>query len=249
MKRCILAIVVGVVVSVCARAQAAPSYQATFSVSSDWGSGFIGGISILNTGSTPITDWTLAFDFDRNISNLWDGIILSRSGSRYTVDNAGWNGTIAAGQSVSFGFQGDPGGPPAPTNYELVLPAPPPPPVYELDYAIVNDWGTGFQAEVTIRNVGTALIDGWTLAFDLGRTVTQVWNATAGVESPGRPSFTSVSYTAQIAAGSSVSFGFIASGSGATPSNIRLNDVVPVPEPVLAPWLVAGALLVGRRRR
>jgi cellulase/cellobiase CelA1 len=229
------------------RAAAAPSYEATFAVNSSWASGFTAGISLRNTGTEPITDWTLAFDFDRTITNLWNGVILSHAGTRYTVDNAGWNGTIAPGKSVSFGFQGQPGAPPAPTNYELVLPAPPPP-QFQMDYSIVSDWGQGFEASVAIRNLGAQPIEGWTLAFDLPRTVTQVWNAALGAESPTRPTFSSLSYNATIPAGGSVSYGFLASGSGALPGNVRLNGVTPVPEPAGAVFVLLAAAAVLARR-
>jgi hypothetical protein len=34
-------------------------------------------------------------------------VIVSRVGTRYVIKNADWNGTIAAGAEISFGFQAD----------------------------------------------------------------------------------------------------------------------------------------------
>jgi len=34
-------------------------------------------------------------------------VIVSHVGTRYVIKNADWNGTIAAGAEVSFGFQAD----------------------------------------------------------------------------------------------------------------------------------------------
>jgi hypothetical protein len=71
----------------------------------DWGSGFVMNIHLRNNGATAINGWTLEFDLDADITNLWDGVIVSRSGSKYTVRAEAWNPTIAAnGGEVSFGF-------------------------------------------------------------------------------------------------------------------------------------------------
>ena len=95
---------------------------AAFQVTQDWGSGFGGQIAITNTASTPVPNWTLAFDFDRSLSSAWDGTITSHVGNHYVVTNAGWNATIAAnGGTASFGFNGASGnvGTDRPTNYTL----------------------------------------------------------------------------------------------------------------------------------
>jgi len=92
----------------------------SFKVTQDWGSGFQGEITIKNLGSTAIKDWTLQFDFARNISSIWDARLTTTSGNTKTVSNAGWNADIPAGGSVSFGFVGDPGNvTDAPTNYRV----------------------------------------------------------------------------------------------------------------------------------
>jgi aryl-phospho-beta-D-glucosidase BglC (GH1 family) len=82
---------------------------ATFTDVSDWGSGFTGNITIANQGSTSINGWTLQFDFAGTISQIWNGQILSQTGNHFAIGNLSYNGTIGAGQSVSFGFNGAPG--------------------------------------------------------------------------------------------------------------------------------------------
>jgi cellulose 1,4-beta-cellobiosidase len=74
--------------------------------SNDWGSGFLGNVTITNNGSSPVNGWMLQFDFPGNqqITNLWNGI-YSQSGTAVTVNSAGWNSTISANGSISFGFQ------------------------------------------------------------------------------------------------------------------------------------------------
>lgn len=91
----------------------------SFVVTSNWGSGFNGDVTVTNrrltqgarSGAGSITNgWTVTFDFDGEISSLWSGSIVSRTGSTYTVVNAAWNGSLAVGQSATFGFTASPGG-------------------------------------------------------------------------------------------------------------------------------------------
>ncbi|WBB79432.1 glycosyl hydrolase family 18 protein [Micromonospora sp. WMMD882] len=85
------------------------------------------------------------------------------------------------------------------------------------------DWGTGWEGRYTVSNGGGSAISGWTVAFDLpaGTTVGTYWDAL--LTSAGqRHTFTNRSWNGVIAPGASVSFGFIATGSG-TPVNCALN--------------------------
>jgi aryl-phospho-beta-D-glucosidase BglC (GH1 family) len=81
-----------------------------FAVQNDWGSGFTANVTIQNNGTNPINGWTLEFDSPVNITNIWNAVIVSHVGTHYVIQNASWNASIAAGGSVSFGFQGAPGG-------------------------------------------------------------------------------------------------------------------------------------------
>ena len=52
----------------------------------------------------------MEFDTPAQIGNIWNAEIVSRVGNRYVVRNAAYNPQVAAGQTVSFGFQASPGG-------------------------------------------------------------------------------------------------------------------------------------------
>ncbi|RAO20104.1 chitinase [Micromonospora noduli] len=98
---------------------ALPAYAAgataSFVKTADWGSGWEGKYTITNGGSSTINGWSLAFDLPSGttLGSYWDAL-LSSSGQRHTFTNRSWNGTIAPGASVSFGFlasgSGSPGG-------------------------------------------------------------------------------------------------------------------------------------------
>ena len=83
------------------------SATASFADVNDWGNGFTGSITLSNTGNTDINGWTLQFDFAGNITDIWNAQIVSHVGNHYVIQNADWNATIAAGQSIDFGFNAD----------------------------------------------------------------------------------------------------------------------------------------------
>ncbi|MEV4713071.1 cellulose binding domain-containing protein [Micromonospora sp. NPDC049374] len=92
----------------------AAGVTANFVKTSDWGSGWEGKYTITNGGGTTVNGWSLAFDLPAGttVGTYWDALLTS-SGQRYTFTNRSWNGTIAPGGSVSFGFLGSGSGVPA----------------------------------------------------------------------------------------------------------------------------------------
>ncbi len=94
------------------------SSAAAFKVVSDWSSGFTGQITVTNTSSSAVTSWKVEFDFPYTISSIWNASIVSHSGNHYVIENASWNGSLAAGAKATFGFSASPGNVSSdPTNY------------------------------------------------------------------------------------------------------------------------------------
>ena len=60
----------------------------SFAVVNDWGSGFQGQITITDPLTTPINNWSLAFDFNHSITNLWNGTIASQTGTNRALFHA-----------------------------------------------------------------------------------------------------------------------------------------------------------------
>jgi chitinase len=94
-------------VGLAAPAQAASTATATYTKSSDWGTGFGGQWTVKNTGTSAISSWTVEWDFPSgtSVTSAWDADVTN-SGNHWTAKNKSYNGTIAAGASVSFGFNG-----------------------------------------------------------------------------------------------------------------------------------------------
>jgi hypothetical protein len=85
------------------------SAACTYTIESEWSNGFVANITIKNDTAAPISNWSVNWGYSANrISGTWNATV---SGSNpYTASNVSWNGNIAVGQSVSFGFQGEKNG-------------------------------------------------------------------------------------------------------------------------------------------
>ncbi|MCX4988409.1 MULTISPECIES: glycoside hydrolase family 18 chitinase [unclassified Streptomyces] len=95
-------------------AQAATTATATYAKTQDWGTGFEGKWTVKNTGTTAISSWTIEWDFPSgtSVTSAWDADVTN-SGTHWTAKNKSWNGSLAAGASVSFGFNGAGSGSPS----------------------------------------------------------------------------------------------------------------------------------------
>jgi len=82
-------------------------YEIDFNVTSDWYTGFNGEISITNVSDEPIEAWTLSFDSNFDINNIWNAKLLTSENRSYEVANQLWTTPIKAGESASFGFSAE----------------------------------------------------------------------------------------------------------------------------------------------
>ncbi|MFJ3825798.1 glycosyl hydrolase family 18 protein [Streptomyces nodosus] len=99
-------------------AQAAASATATYAKSQDWGTGFEGKWTVTNSGTAAISSWTIEWDFPSgtSVTSAWDADVTN-SGTHWTAKNKSYNGSLAPGASVSFGFNGAGSG--SPSNCKL----------------------------------------------------------------------------------------------------------------------------------
>ncbi|MDF3297838.1 glycoside hydrolase family 18 chitinase [Streptomyces tropicalis] len=105
-------------VGLAAPAHAAANATATYTRTSDWGTGFGGQWTVRNTGTSALSSWTVEWDFPAgtSVTSAWDADVTS-SGTHWTARNKSYNGTLAPGASVSFGFNGAGSG--SPSNCRL----------------------------------------------------------------------------------------------------------------------------------
>jgi aryl-phospho-beta-D-glucosidase BglC (GH1 family) len=73
----------------------------------DWSNGFTGSVRLTNTGTAPLSSWTLAFAFPsgQTLTQGWSAT-WAQTGSAVTATSLAWNGPLAPGTSVEIGFNG-----------------------------------------------------------------------------------------------------------------------------------------------
>ena len=65
------------------------NYRIIFTLSSYWETGYNANIRIENIGRETIHNWCLMFEYDGEISNTWNGNIMSHEDNKYIIKNAG----------------------------------------------------------------------------------------------------------------------------------------------------------------
>ncbi len=81
-------------------------YSITYEVISEWEDQFNANILITNNRDIAIEEWYLEFDYNVEISNLWNGAIVAKEDNHFVVNNYGFNATIQPGETVAIGFTG-----------------------------------------------------------------------------------------------------------------------------------------------
>ncbi len=169
--------------------------QASFGITNDWQSGFQAGLS-LDAGATAFQGgWSIEFDADFAITQLWNGVILSHVGNHYVIGNAAWNGSLAAGGHLDVGFLGGTGARGV-SNLQVhagsTPPPPPPPPLPSLSIA---------DATITEGDAGTKQMV-FTIALSAANAapVTLHWATAEGTAKAGSD-FAAASGDITIAAG------------------------------------------------
>ncbi|MDG4833580.1 cellulose-binding domain-containing protein [Solwaraspora sp. WMMD1047] len=102
-------------------AQAATACRVDYAVTSQWQGGFGASVTINNLAD-PVNGWTLTWTFSagQTVTQMWNAS-HSQSGGQVSATNVGYNGSIATGGSVSFGFNGSSNGTtnPVPTSFAM----------------------------------------------------------------------------------------------------------------------------------
>ena len=113
-----------------------------------------------------------------------------------------------------------------PTAEPTSSPINPPSENYEIDYTIVNDWGSGATVTVEITNTGSSTINGWSLSwtFPGNQEITNLWSGSY-TQSGQSITISNDTWNGNISPGSSVNFGFnmVYTGENSTPTNFELN--------------------------
>lgn len=100
-----------------------------------------------------------------------------------------------------------------------------------VSYAVTDDWGAGFVADMTVT-AGAAGLDGWTVAFDAPFAITGIWNAEIVSHTGTHYVIRNAAHNGTVAPGGATSFGFQASGGASDAvTGLTLNDAGATPVP------------------
>ncbi|MFI9005875.1 glycoside hydrolase family 44 protein [Actinosynnema sp. NPDC053489] len=84
---------------------------ARLQVNGDWGTGHVATVTVTNDRRTPITGWRVNWTWptDRQVVTSWN-TTLEQHATEVTATNVGWNGSLRAGNTTTFGFLATGGG-------------------------------------------------------------------------------------------------------------------------------------------
>lgn len=82
------------------------SCHVDYQVSDQWQDGFTANVVVHNTGAT-LAEWQVQWTMPlaQDVTHMWNGV-YTQDNAQVNVTDAGWNQVIAAGQTISFGFNG-----------------------------------------------------------------------------------------------------------------------------------------------
>ena len=80
--------------------------SASLHVNGDWGTGHIATVTVTNDRGTAVTGWRVSWTWPGNqqVTNSWN-TTLKQNAAGVVATDSGWNGSIGAGGTATFGFQ------------------------------------------------------------------------------------------------------------------------------------------------
>ncbi len=80
-------------------------YSISYRIVNEWSKHAIVEVDVYNNTDKAMEDWQVEFDYDGNITNIWNGKIIKKETGSYTIKNMDYNAVIPANGKVGFGFE------------------------------------------------------------------------------------------------------------------------------------------------
>jgi len=138
----------------------------SYTVASQWSTGFTTSVTITNLGS-PLTSWTLGYAYAGNqqLASGWNGT-WAQTGPNVTVTSASWNGSLATGGQAQIGAQFTYSG----TNAN--------PATFTLNGATCTGQVTGTPATITTSTTTLSVTQGTTATIGISLSAAPAANVT-----------------------------------------------------------------------
>ncbi|MEL6581494.1 MAG: expansin EXLX1 family cellulose-binding protein [Cyanobacteria bacterium J06621_12] len=93
----------------------------------------------------------------------------------------------------------------------------------DVDFSLIQDWGSGFQGAISITNNTGGNIDSWNLEFDFPNEINNIWDAEIEENKNGNYVVSNAAWNREIGAGETLTFGFTGNDSvSIEPQNFEL---------------------------
>lgn len=151
-------------------------YTVEYFVRSEWQGNQNIEVKITNTGTEPITYWSVGYEAGGEISGLWNAQVLGHQGTEYILCGAGYNNEINPNESIHFGYTLSSESFKIPQNIVNCAKRVDITDGYNIYYNITGDYGATYQAEMIIENLSDEDISAWSLSFDGNASIDNLWN-------------------------------------------------------------------------
>lgn len=208
-------------------------YCIDYKVKSQWEKSQSIGVTITNTGTEPIKDWVVKYDVGGVISELENAKIYEQSENTYFIKCVENNYEILPEEKKVFSY--------VLTGEDLVMPEQikivskrvDKEEGYEIKFKI-SDWGTSFQAVVTISNTSERPIESWKLNFDGEFGMGNLWDGRKAQTNDTLYAVECCAWNSVIPVDGSCTFGFMGyknSDEQVELKNITLSEMIMCDEP------------------
>jgi hypothetical protein len=196
-------------------------------ISSDWTSGYCADVSVTNDTSATV-EWQTSFSVQGLVNSFWNAL-HSQQDQLVTATGENWNKVLSPGASASFGFCAERPQPkpicsdgidndndgkvdyPADTGCTSATDSDETdaqPGSLQTQLSITGDWGSGYCANVTVKNTGAGA-QIWQVDIAIEGKVNALWNAVYS-QNGATLSASGMNWNKSVAAGQSQEFGFCA---------------------------------------
>ncbi len=213
----------------------------TYNITSRWSGHCNVDVVLSNLTEETIENWEIEFPFEGSVENIWNAKVTKTEEGSVNIKNADWNQDIEVGKTVSFGMTvacpdenhiAFPKECSTIKEYVEVLSE------YDMDLQVYSKWDNKVNGQITIDNLEKVRIEDWKIDLETNLTFISVWNAKIKRRRESGYTLDNMGYNANIEAGGSVSFTFIAEYPEGEEPNVseyylyEMGDVVDIEEQI-----------------
>lgn len=197
----------------------------TFQITSQWDGASNTQVTIQNTSKKTRNNWALQFQMAGDIVQIWNGIVYQHEKDKYIIKNAGYNEQIKSGQAIQFGYM-------TKTNTPSALPGSvkilsrqktAEDSEFQVDFQITDQWETGYNGELQVKNHSPNSLEGWTLEFDYEGEIYSFWEADIIAHNQNHYIIQNRGYNYKIPAESTLKLGFGGTFTDTVPEHFVLK--------------------------